>query len=122
MSTTPRTDANELQREQVERLIESTADLQKQILRRFANAAIEELRYHYRIERTKNEELERENADLRKQLEAAQRDAGRYRWMRDNIKYTFDEITATAFLQMPRNQELDAAIDAAIAKEARPHG
>lgn len=72
MSDTPRTDANELQREQVERLIESTAELQKQILRRFANSAIEELRYHYRVERTRNEELERENSDLRHDLTRAQ--------------------------------------------------
>ena len=63
MSTTPK-DANELQRDQVERLIESTTDLQKQILRRFANAAIEE--------HTKNNELERENSDLRHDLTRAQ--------------------------------------------------
>ena len=62
------------------------------------------------------EELERENADLRAQLEAARKDAGRYRWLRDNIGYTFDETTATAFLLMPRKQELTAYIDAAIAQ------
>ena len=65
-----------------------------------------------RVRMNKDKEL----ADLRAKLEEARKDAERYRWLRDNIGYTFDETTATAFLLMPRKQELTAYIDAAIAQ------
>lgn len=64
--------ANDLQREQVERLIETTADLQKQVLRKFANSVIEEMRYHFRVAMQKNELLKEENAVLTAKLARAQ--------------------------------------------------
>lgn len=76
--------ANDLQREQVERLIETTADLQKQVLRKFANSAIEEMRHHFRVAMQKNELLKDENADLKAKLARAQ---AAVRWADTVVQY-----------------------------------
>jgi hypothetical protein len=61
--------------------------------------------------------------ELRDELAAARADAQRYRWLRhgDNDEYVlhFSRNTAAGFndVWLPRNEELDAAIDAAMAKE-----
>lgn len=65
-------------------------------------------------------ELQRENADVRARLEAAERDAGRYRWLREPQEHACVEFEdenedgyTNAFYSKIRN-ELDAAIDAAM--------
>lgn len=64
-------------------------------------------------------ELQRENADLRARLEAAEMDAGRYRWLRGQNKYRSESIRVQVMQGpnwvYPSNFYLDAAIDAAIA-------
>lgn len=53
-------------------------------------------------------ELEAEIADLRTKLEAAERDAERYRWLREN------RLWLKANLPMLAAQEFDAGIDSAM--------
>lgn len=60
--------------EQVESLIASTANLQTQILRKFAKAALEEMRYHLWIAQEKCKMLEQECAKLRAELNKERKD------------------------------------------------
>jgi hypothetical protein len=66
--------------------------------------------------------LERENADLRANLEEARKDAERYRWLREPQEHVCVEVEAenedgyTNTFYSTIREELDAAIDAAIAQ------
>ena len=55
--------------------------------------------------------LERELSALQASVEATEKDAARYRWLRDA------DITDPEALQTLQGDELDAAIDAAVAEE-----
>lgn len=59
-----------------------------------------------------NERLVRQAADMATELAAAQRDAGRYRWLRNTTSWTL-EFYNEFFSMEP--ERLDAAIDAALA-------
>jgi len=47
----------------------------------------------------------------------AEKDAARYRWLRDNFMYTQDDKTSTACIYIPYGVELGAAIDAAMREQ-----
>jgi hypothetical protein len=73
-------------------------------------------------------ELEDANARLRARLQELERDAARYRWLRSNCQYAFEDRDEpqlvhrngeTASSQNSRwREDLDAAIDAALAADA----
>lgn len=89
--------ANDLQREQVERLIETTADLQKQVLRKFANSVIEEMRYHFRVAMQKNELLKEENAELAAKLAEAQSEISEWRMLSAKLLKTIRKLDPQGF-------------------------
>lgn len=61
---------NDTPPEQIEALIEGCADLQKQILRRFAQSVLEEMRYHLWVAQEKCKVFEQTTAEQRAHAEA----------------------------------------------------
>lgn len=60
---------------------------------------------------------------LRAELDRANKDAGRYAWLRhgdNDEKVLCNGPVAKNYWYLPRNERLDAAIDAAMKKEAQP--
>lgn len=62
------------------------------------------------------DELERELLELRAELAEAKKDAARYRWLRTDENFAVD-IKCGKCWEPVHYEELDAAIDVAIAKE-----
>ena len=69
---------------------------------------------------TEVELLQAENARLREELAAAQADAARYRWLRENLDNTEAPEELYEYLgDIPTAEEFDAAIDSAIKEEEK---
>lgn len=69
---------------------------------------------------TEVELLQAENARLREELAAAQADAARYRWLRENLDNTeaLEELYEYPG-DIPTAEEFDAAIDVAMKEEGK---
>ena len=55
--------------EQIDALIENVADLQKQVLRRFAQSILEEMHFHLMIAREKCQMFEEDNLQLHREIQ-----------------------------------------------------
>ena len=78
--------------------------------------AYAELRQEYEIIRDNNDKLSAEYQALAAQLAEAERDAARYRWLRDVRDYSIIcERPGNLYLRMPH--DLDAAIDAELERK-----
>lgn len=68
-------------------------------------------------------EINIELTDLRARCEKAEKDAARYRWLRSNergmanLTHIINDACSPPYFELKCTEELDAAIDAAIAKE-----
>jgi type II secretory pathway pseudopilin PulG len=73
--------------------------------------------------RARLQEAESRAAALQKELEAARKDAERYRWLRDDAANQSDSWAIGVYPADERcivtGAELDAAIDAALSKESK---